>query len=91
MAVYVDRPAHNYGRMIMCHMIADTLEELHEMAAAIGIARKWFQETASFPHYDICKSKRAAAVKEGAIELNRRDFVYMLRSIRKRMIQEKVI
>lgn len=69
MAVYVDDMAARFGRMIMCHMIADTDEELHEMACRIGIARKWFQGD----HYDICRSKRRRALSFGAIEVSRRE------------------
>jgi len=60
-------------------MLADTLNELHEMADNIGIARKWFQQHASHPHYDICKSKRTLAIKFGAIEVNRRELVRIMR------------
>jgi hypothetical protein len=69
MSVYVDGMRASYGRMIMCHMIADTPEELHAMADRIGVARRWFQDTskASFPHYDIALSKRALAIGAGAI------------------------
>lgn len=86
MSVYVDAsiwPLRAYGgrRMMMCHMIADTLEELHKMADRIGMQRKWFQDK-SVPHYDICKSKRAQAVKLGAIECDRRTYVGHMRRIR---------
>ena len=53
-------------------MIADTPDELHAMADKIGVARKWFQCMASFPHYDIAQSKRALAVQYGAVELQSR-------------------
>ncbi len=69
MTVYVDDMAAPYGRgrrkMILCHMIADTDDELHAMAWTIGVRRKWFQGD----HYDICKSKRALAVSAGAVEI----------------------
>lgn len=70
MAVYVDLAKNKYGRMVMCHMLADSLDELHEMANRIGVQRKWFQEK-NIPHYDICKSKRALAVQYGAVEIER--------------------
>lgn len=72
MAVYVDGAENGLGRMKMCHMIADTEEELHEMADALGMKRGWFQWNASFPHYDVAKGKRAKAVELGAVELDRR-------------------
>lgn len=52
MPVYVDDARLTYRRMVMCHMIADTPAELHAMAAAIGVARKWYQSPAkaSFPN-----------------------------------------
>lgn len=84
MSVYVDASIYGYGRMVMCHMIADTPEELHAMALAIGVARRWFQAPprASFWHYDIAKTKRALAVANGAIECDRNLFVVNLRRIR---------
>jgi hypothetical protein len=86
-SVYVDESQHPYRRMVMCHMIADTLDELHAMADRIGVARHWFQANASTPHYDICKSKRALAVAAGAIEVDRDQLVAIIRSLR---AQEKV-
>jgi hypothetical protein len=84
MSVYVDTAVYGYGRMTMCHMLADTPEELHAMADRIGVARRWFQQPpkASFFHYDISKGKRALAVKAGAIECDRNAFVTHLRRIR---------
>lgn len=84
MSVYVDKSIYGYGRMIMCHMIANTPEELHAMADRIGVARKWFQAPpkASFWHYDVCKAKRALAVVAGAVECDRNTFVAHLRRIR---------
>jgi hypothetical protein len=70
MPVYVDNMKAAYRRMKMCHMIADTPEELREMAAKIGVADKWLQDEGTYrEHFDICLSKRALAVKAGAIEI----------------------
>lgn len=57
MPVYVDNSSHRFGRMVMCHMLADSPDELHAMADRIGVARRHFQGDASTPHYDICKAK----------------------------------
>lgn len=82
MTVYVDRSIHAYGRMIMCHMLADTPDELHAMADAIGIQRRWYQRKASTPHYDVCKAKRALAIQNGALSIDRRQVVRTIRAIR---------
>lgn len=68
MSVFVDDAELPYGRMIMCHMIADTQKELHDMAGKIGIKRKWYHEG----HYNICLSKRREAVQLGAVEITKR-------------------
>jgi hypothetical protein len=74
MAVYVDEPKHPYGRMMMCHMMADTTEELLAMADKIGVARKWLQKRGTaYEHFDIAKSKRILAVAAGAKEVTDRD------------------
>jgi hypothetical protein len=68
--VYVDNMRARFGRMIMCHMIADTTDELLSMCDKIDVARKWIQN-ADTPreHFDIALSKRALAIKLGAISI----------------------
>jgi hypothetical protein len=66
----------------MCHLLADTPEELHAMADRIGMPRKWYQREASTPHYDISKAMRAEAIAAGAIEVDRRGLVAVIRRIR---------
>ncbi len=75
MTVYVDTMRATFGRMIMCHLFADTDDELHEAAQAVGVARKWFQKppNASWRHYDICLSMRARAITRGAVVIEYRD------------------
>lgn len=79
MTVYVDSMKAPYRGMVMCHMLADTDEELHSMAYRIGIDRKHWQspEKTSGSHYDICKSKRAIAIRHGAVEITLRQAAAM--------------
>jgi len=77
MTVYVDDVRHQFGRMVMCHMWADTLDELMAMADLIGVKRKWIQghptlslpsaRKASWVHFDISLGKKALAIKQGAV------------------------
>lgn len=81
MSVYVDDMRAPFGNMVMCHMWADADDELLAMADRIGVQRKWIQghpvlsfgkhRNASWVHFDIALSKRALAVKFGAIETDR--------------------
>lgn len=77
--VYVDEAKHPYGRMMMCHMMADTTEELLAMADRIGVARKWLQKAGTrYEHFDISKGKRGEAVAAGALEVTSRDLGRMI-------------
>lgn len=79
MAVYIDNMHEtgvgNFGRMKMSHMIADTTEELLEMADKIGVNKRWIQhaDTAN-EHFDVCMSKRKKAIELGAIPITWRDY-----------------
>lgn len=90
MPVYVDelfvwpakeKQAHRLGEKNghrWCHMIADTEDELHIMAQAIGLRRAWFQ-TKGTPHYDLTPGRRKKALWNGAVALSRADFVALIR------------
>ena len=76
MSVYVDDMRAPYGPMIMCHMAADTHDELIEMADRIGVDRRWIQKPGTpHEHFDICLSKRKLAVEHGAVEVTQRELV----------------
>ena len=66
--------------MLMCHMIADSHEELLEMAGKIGVDRKWIQSEGTYrEHFDICKAKRGIAIKNGAVEVTSRQLAEKLK------------
>lgn len=69
MTVYVDDVRIPFGRMIMAHMWADSVDELHAMAAAVGLKRRWFQTppAASWDHYDVSLGTKAKALARGAV------------------------
>jgi len=80
MAVYVDSMNAKFGMMIMCHMIADTKEELLEMADKIGVQRKWIQEEGTWmEHFDVSKGAKQKALANGAIEIGWREYALQLR------------
>ncbi|MFZ1343591.1 DUF4031 domain-containing protein [Thiothrix eikelboomii] len=77
MAVYVDDSKIKWNGMIMCHLIADDIVELHSLAISIGLEVNWFQNK-KYPHYDISLEKKKMAIKKGAIEIAKKDAIKML-------------
>lgn len=77
MAVYVDEAIWHWRGKVWCHLLADSLEELHTFGRSIGLQRAWFQEPpkSKYPHYDIPETRRMIAVKKGAIEIDRRQTI----------------
>jgi hypothetical protein len=74
MTIYVDQ-IRTYssvaGHSLWCHMATDgDIEELHQFAGHIGLKRAWFQNRPSLPHYDLVPSRRSAALKLGAVEVD---------------------
>jgi hypothetical protein len=87
MTVYVDSARNPYGRMLMCHMVADGVEELLGMADRIGLARRHFQN-GSFPHFDLSQYYRAKAIGAGAQVVDRRGLVEVMRRYRGRLKED---
>lgn len=88
--VYVDDMRAAFGRMVMCHLLADSDEELHAMAARIGMKMEWHQKAGTYhSHYDIALSKRKLAIHFGAKEINRSQLGEILKRKREAVIKEK--
>lgn len=89
MSVYVDEMRiclrnRNWPYSRACHLIADSVEELHYFAGRMHLNPSWFQDQSSLPHYDLTKNMRLLAVKLGAIEIDRNKFFEILRKYRPR-------
>ncbi len=81
--VLIGTREYKLGRMIMSHMAADSLRELHAMASLIGVAGKHFQNKPGQPHYDVCKAKKQQAIKAGAKLVNDREIILLFEKINK--------
>lgn len=70
MSVYIDDMEAPYRGMKMCHMVADSTEELLAMVDRIGVKRKWIQKAGTYKeHFDICLAKKKLAIAAGAIPI----------------------
>lgn len=72
MTVYVDEAWLRRGRR-WAHLMADTLDELHAMAARLDLPPRAYQHKRSGVHYDVTEPLRARAIALGAVPLSRRD------------------
>lgn len=71
MSVYVDDAVTLWRGRRWAHMMADTLDELHAMAAKLDLPRRAFQDKASGAHYDLTVELREQALRFGAIAISR--------------------
>lgn len=74
--IYVDAPIWKKspnGRKSYAHMVADSLEELHEFAKRIGVKPHFFHRSKTAPHYDITSEQHGVAVAHGAKEVDSRE------------------
>src|SRR5208282_4321399 len=66
MPIYVDDAFLPFGRMLMCHLTSETVDELQTFAVRLGLKPEWFQDH-RVPHFDISKGIREKAIILGAI------------------------
>jgi len=53
-----------------CHLLADTRDELHAIAAAVGMPLRAFQDHPWRWHYDLPEHLRPAAIEHGVLVLD---------------------
>lgn len=94
MGVYIEPPANHgwklRGRLVKSsHLLTDEVDltELHRVAEVGGLKRSWFQDDSDHPHYDVAESRYAALVSAGAIEVDRRGLIQVLRRRRLAVVQ----
>lgn len=75
MAIYVDFVKIPFKGYQWCHMLADSLQELHDFAKLIGVDARLFHRDASYPHYDITVQMRKTAINNGAIAADRKKII----------------
>lgn len=83
MSVYVDDADSPLGRMRMCHMIADSREELLDMVRRLGVHERYIQKAGTpEEHFDIAKNKRETAIRYGAIPISNKALIRKIRDRR---------
>jgi hypothetical protein len=79
--VYVDNAfVESRGRQ-WCHLLADSTEELHEFAAAVGLSRQAFHRAARIPHYDITAKQRLLMLSKGVQSITVRQGIFLTRHL----------
>lgn len=85
MAIYVDDVKIKWKNRVWCHLVADSLEELHSFANEIGLKRDWFQRNASYPHYDITLKTRSIALAKGATFGSRKTIIHCAKKLKEEL------
>ena len=68
MPVYVDDARISFRGRTWSHMVADTAEELHRAAEALGLSRERAQDKGRTLHYDLPEEWRRRAIELGVAE-----------------------
>ena len=77
--ILIDNPDSNGWS----HLVASSIQELHEFAGRIGLNRCWYQNKRKRyqPHYDIKGDMRIKAIDHGAILIQKRsDIILFLKN-----------
>ena len=90
MAVYVDDEQIPWRGKLWCHLVADSLPELHAFACQLGLKQAWFQSRSTHPHYDVTINVRDRALVMGAVMGDRRTIITRAKQLKEQMsLKEK--
>lgn len=83
--VLIDYPTNGW-----CHMVADTVIELHTFAAKIGVKRCWYRNPIgkNHPHYDIKGKQIDAALENGAKQVTSKELIDFLHNESQKELEE---
>lgn len=88
--VYVDDAFVERRGRFWCHLLADSVEELHEFAASVGLAPRAFHRSARIPHYDITDKQRLLMLAKGVEPVTVRQGVFLVRHLASTKTAERV-
>jgi len=76
MIILIDKPRNGW-----CHLVGDTIPNLHEFAKQIGVNKCWFENKRGKyqPHYDIREVDMDKAIKHGAELVSSKKIVSFLK------------
>ena len=82
--IYVDwLCSHGFKYGKSCHLFGDQYSELMMFAVKIGLKPAWIHVSKSgILHFDLTESKRKKAVKAGAHEMTKKDFINFYKKMR---------
>ena len=86
MTVYVDNECIQWRGKLWCHLVADSLGELHQFASNLGLRRSWFQEDKAYPHYDVTTAVRQHALRLGALPGTRKQIIASAKLLRAELL-----
>ena len=89
MSVYVDDELVPWRGKLWCHLVADTVPELHVFARRLGLREGWFQSKSAYPHYDVTVSVRDRALTMGASMGDRQTIISCARLLKLELRSEE--
>ncbi len=81
MSVDVDDAVTLWRGRRWAHLMADTLAELHHMAARLGIPRGAFHDRPRGAHHDLAAPRREQAIAPGAVAISSHDDRERMRAV----------
>lgn len=75
--IYVNPAIELTFGLQVCHLIADSEDELHAFAQSLGLSLEAFQD-GTLPRYDLINEQRDKALDRGAIEISTGEFYQRL-------------